>query len=286
MAVSLTPVLSSNPPAFVPFNSSLLSIQYVVSFFAVVLSLACVSLKQWFWRRRLIPGIHVVGGSSRREIMESREKFRVASREMVFYYVPSRAGERLVIPTKFIEQLKSAPMDKVDFVGIVADVMEGTYTGVGGRSRLHPDTLKCGLTPKLSSMMLAVQEEVDFAFRTVLPECEIWTEIDLWPIFADIVARVSSRMMGGIELSRNKDWIEAAIDFSHCALNGSQKIKSLPWLIRPIFAPWIGEIRKDIPHCRRVVEEAVKPTLRQRRNDNDWPNDFLTLLENGLKPDK
>lgn len=130
-----------------------------------------------------------------------------------------------IVPSHFIEELKSAPMDKVDFIGIVRDLMEGDYTGIGHRSRLHPDTLKLGLTPKVSSMMPEVQDEVDVAFRDAFPACEDWTEIELLPVFANIVARASSRMMGGKPLSRDKEWIQASIDFSHCALSGSQKIK-------------------------------------------------------------
>ncbi|KAI8627395.1 cytochrome P450 monooxygenase [Xylariaceae sp. FL1651] len=282
------------PSALIQLNSPVLSLQLAISLSLVLLSLAWALRKKCFPRHTLLPGIHIVGGSSRREILESREKFRVASRGMVvsgyersggeeFYYVPSRAGERLVIPTRFIEELKSAAMDKVDFVGIVRDVMEGDYTGVGDRSRLHPDTLKHGLTPRVASVMHAVQGEVDIAFRRALPPCDDWVEVQLLPVLADIVARVTSRMMGGVELSRNQSWIETAINFTHCALNGSQKVKSLPWLIRPILAPWIREIRKDIPNCRRLTEEAIKPMLARRRRDNEWPNDFLTLLENGAK---
>ncbi|KAI1130841.1 cytochrome P450 monooxygenase [Nemania abortiva] len=275
-------------------DESLLSPKYAVSFITVILGLAWVSWKQWGGKPKLIPGVYVVGGSSKSQIMKSRENFRVASKGMVlegyerssgneFFYVPSRAGERLVMPSHFIEELKSAPMDKVDFIGIVRDLMEGDYTGIGHRSRLHPDTLKLGLTPKVSSMMPEVQDEVEAAFRDAFPPCDDWTEIELLPVFANIVARASSRMMGGKPLSRDEEWIQASIDFSHCALSGSQKIKGLHWLVRPLLAPWVREIRKDIPNCGRIAERVTKPLLEQRRRDNEWPNDFLTLLWDAAK---
>lgn len=38
------------------------------------------------------------------------------------FYVPSRLGERLMIPTKYVEELKSAPVHEVDFVGTFFEV--------------------------------------------------------------------------------------------------------------------------------------------------------------------
>lgn len=39
-----------------------------------------------------------------------------------FFYVPSALGERLMIPVKYLEDLKTAPIDKVDFVATFAEV--------------------------------------------------------------------------------------------------------------------------------------------------------------------
>ncbi len=33
------------------------------------------------------------------------------------FYIPSPLGERLMIPGKYVEELKTAPVDEVDFVG-------------------------------------------------------------------------------------------------------------------------------------------------------------------------
>lgn len=38
------------------------------------------------------------------------------------FYVPSRLGERLMIPAKYVEELKSAPVHEVDFVGTFFEV--------------------------------------------------------------------------------------------------------------------------------------------------------------------
>lgn len=39
-----------------------------------------------------------------------------------FFYVPSPLGERLMIPVKYLEELKTAPIDEVDFVATFIEV--------------------------------------------------------------------------------------------------------------------------------------------------------------------
>lgn len=38
------------------------------------------------------------------------------------FYLPSNLGERLMLPTKYLDDLKNAPVDKVDFVGTFFEV--------------------------------------------------------------------------------------------------------------------------------------------------------------------
>lgn len=38
------------------------------------------------------------------------------------YYVPSKLGERLMLPTKYLEEMKSAPIQEVDFVATFIEV--------------------------------------------------------------------------------------------------------------------------------------------------------------------
>lgn len=38
------------------------------------------------------------------------------------FYLPSNLGERLMLPTKYLDDLKNAPVDKVDFVATFFEV--------------------------------------------------------------------------------------------------------------------------------------------------------------------
>lgn len=65
-------------------------------------------------------------------LKDARERFRTEARAMLRegydkykgrpFYIPSPLGERLMIPGNYVEELKTAPVDEVDFVGTFYEV--------------------------------------------------------------------------------------------------------------------------------------------------------------------
>lgn len=266
--------------------------KYGISFVLLVTSLVRVAWLQLIGKKtpKLIPGLYIVGGGSKAEIKITKDKFRFGSKELIFdgyrqtegkdpYYVPSELGVRMVIPTRFMDELKSAPMNKVDFVGVIREMFEGKHTGVGNRSRMLPGTLSSHITPHLGSIMPEVQDEVKVAIGDEFPPCDDWTELDIMHIMTQIVTRGSSRMIGGTAFSRDKEWLKAAIGFAHWSFDGAKKIKTWPAVLRPVVAPWISEIRKDIPWSFRVSEKLTLSVLAQRARDEEHANDFMQFLK-------
>lgn len=110
-------------------------------------------------RQRHLPGVPIVGGSDPASIAKSRERFVHDGKNMLtegyknnkngFFYIPSRLGERLMMPARYLEDLKSAPIDKVDFVATFQEMFEGKYTTMGSRSTLHPRVVKAQLNQHL-----------------------------------------------------------------------------------------------------------------------------------------
>lgn len=70
-------------------------------------------------------------------LAEARERSRTDARGLIHegyekykgrpFYVPSPLGERLMIPAKYVEELKTAPVDEVDFVGTFFEVHPGRF---------------------------------------------------------------------------------------------------------------------------------------------------------------
>ena len=70
-----------------------------------------------------------------------------------------------------------------------------------------------------------------------------------------IVARVSSRIFGGTELSRYKEWADATINF---VINGSIGAQ------RPLASYWIPELSK-ISHHQVTAKRVIIPILKRSK---------------------
>ncbi|KAI0195875.1 cytochrome P450 [Astrocystis sublimbata] len=211
------------------------------------------------------------------------------------WYVPSPLGERLMLPSRYIEELKTAPVDEVDFVATFFEMFEGRYTTMGSRSTLHPRTAKQDLNHYMAKVLKPVKDEIGEVFDLNIPATDDWHPINAHHAMVQIVARVSSRMFGGTDLSRNQPWVDATINFALDGFMGAQAIKQYPEIIRPLvamFIPALGKIKEHHATAQRVIV----PILRARRaaaaagwpdTDGEAPVDFLQwMVENAEGEEK
>ncbi|KAI0839477.1 cytochrome P450 [Hypoxylon sp. FL0890] len=261
-----------------------------------LLVLITIALITWTYlsapKQRLVPGIPVIGGASTKDRIRNRERFRHDSKSMLtegyfrnnvnggFFYVPSPLGERLMLPVRYLEDLKTAPVDKVDFVGTFIEMFEGKYTTFGSRSTLHPRTVKADLNQHLPDVMMNVQDEIVECFDEIFPKCseDEWTAVPLVDVITRIVARVSSRMFGGPELSRNSSWVAASIAFAIDGYIGAQKLKKYPEFLKPIAARLIPEVR-ILAKYYQEAEKAALPMLAERARTGERPKDLLAWMQ-------
>jgi cytochrome P450 len=98
-----------------------------------------------------------------------------------------------------------------------------------------------------------------------------------------IITRATSRMIGGKAMSRDQEWITAAISYTHWAFDAAQKIKKIPQPFRRLVAPMLPEVRKNIPWCFSTAARAAVPLLEQREQPGGQANDFLQFLKDTSK---
>ena len=96
-------------------------------------------------------------------------------------------------------------------------------------------------------------------------------------VFVQIVARVSSRMFGGKELSRHKAWVDSTINFAVDGFIGAQAIKKYPHVIRPLVASRIPELSKIGQH-QAIAKQVIVPILNDRERLKSKPQDFLQWM--------
>ncbi|KAI4119708.1 MAG: hypothetical protein LQ345_000379 [Seirophora villosa] len=260
---------------------------------AVIFLLVTSSAYQSYSKRqRLAPGIPIVGLDKNGSVKAARKRFIPDARGLLregyemakggLFYVPSPLGERLMLHPKYIEELKSAPIDKVDFVATFQEMFEGKYTTMGSRSTLHPRVVKAQVNQHLGDLMPAIEEEILDSFADVWPECDDWTEVMVADKFTQLVGRVSSRMFGGTKLSQHKEWVNTTITFAVDGFIGAQKIKKYPHFLRPIAAKFIPEIAKIKNHYK-LAHDLLIPMMKERKKTGETPMDLLQWMVENAK---
>lgn len=54
-----------------------------------------------------------------------------------------------MIPTKYLDELKNAANNEVDFTASFSEMFEGQYTTIGQKWHLHPNVVKTSLNGNL-----------------------------------------------------------------------------------------------------------------------------------------
>ena len=100
-----------------------------------------------------------------------------------------------------------------------------------------------------------------------------------------VIARASSRMFGGLALSRNQAWINAIIDFASDGFIGAQKIKQYSEYVKPLVAPFIFELRRIHRHYD-TARQIIVPLLEARKRKEEPASDFLQWMMDDAKGDE
>lgn len=104
--------------------------------------------------------------------------------------------------------------------------------------------------------------------------------------FVHIVARASSRMFGGSQLSHNEEWVRSTVRFAMDGFVAAQKIKKIPKILKPVAQYFIPELRKIKDH-HATARRVIIPILKERENQREKPSDFLQWMSNSaLGPEK
>jgi hypothetical protein len=118
-----------------------------------------------------------------------------------------------------------------------------------------------------------------------MPPCKDWTEVYIYMKLANAVAKVSGRVFVGPDLCRDKDYLDAAVNYTLDLVGATEKIKDMhPWL-RPFLAPRLKQVRR-LREWEQKAIDILKPVVEARKdaekNDPNYqkPEDMLQWLMN------
>ncbi|KAK4032898.1 hypothetical protein C8A01DRAFT_40658 [Parachaetomium inaequale] len=253
--------------------------------------LAVVLLQNVLSRRSLasfpVAGQDLGGDEKRRQAyllraadmyLEGYKKFK----NSVFRVVTSNKFTVIVVPPKFLGELRKLADDVVSFDDAVAQTMHSKYTKLPIGETLIPHTVKSSLTPALVRLNPSIADEVQESIRQELPPCNDWTSININQKLLRIVALVSGRVFIGAELSRSEEYLDAAINYTVELMEARRALETVrPWL-RPFVANRLPEVKK-LDQRIAQADRFLRPIVAARREmqDSEKPDDMLQWVMDG-----
>jgi cytochrome P450 len=154
-----------------------------------------------------------------------------------------------------------------------------------GEARLG-DFVRRKLTRDLDAHANAVVEEIEHSLETLWgTHTEEWKEIPLYDIMLSIIGRLVNRVLVGLPLCRDPEYLNCSIKFANSVIITAGAINLLPSWLKPIFGPLITAY--DTFQYRKLAR-VIQPIVRERsvsfgpgialkrKQDTSQPNDFVT----------
>ena len=101
-------------------------------------------------------------------------------------------------------------------------------------------------------------------------------------ILTNVVARASSRMFGGVTLSRRRQWTKTMIDFTNDSFLAAQRLKDFPAMLRPVAKYFIPEVTRLFKHFV-LANELIVPILNDRETTQQKPPDLLQWMSDNAQ---
>ncbi|KAL8357235.1 hypothetical protein RB598_002190 [Gaeumannomyces tritici] len=218
--------------------------------------------------------------------MEGYRKFR----DTVFKVTTSTNKDVVVVPIKFLDELKKLPDDVLSFDAAIEELMVSDYTKLIPGDQTIPHVVKASLTPALAKLNPILTEEVARAVRSEMPACPDWTDVNIYQKLLRIVAIVSGRIFLGPELCHDEAYLDAAINYTVELFNARNAVVQIkPWL-RPFRAPFLPEVRQ-LRAREETFNAVIQPIVAARREAERAdpcyvkPDDMLQWILDGKAKD-
>ncbi|KAM6495657.1 Cytochrome P450 [Amanita muscaria] len=147
----------------------------------------------------------------------------------------------------------------------------------------HVDVVKHPLTRNIAAKLADVQDEIAAAFADHIPVQDTeWTKLNAFSTIQDIICRASNRMLVGLPLCRDPDYLSPNKHFAFNISKASRIINMFPFFLRSTVARLLPSVRRDIERGTKHLGPLIQQRIQQdAENGKDWshrPNDVISWL--------
>ncbi|KAF2185204.1 putative cytochrome P450 monooxygenase [Zopfia rhizophila CBS 207.26] len=209
----------------------------------------------------------------------------------------------LVLPNKYVEELRHMPEERVSSIQANIDNFEGLYstTSILLEGHLHTETIQSKLTPRLGLLVPTTQIELERGLQIEIPlnGKDGYNRLKAFHLVLRLVSYIAARHFVGIEMCRNEDWLSTAMKYTENAFRTIIFLRIFPDWMKPVVAlvnPFAYRVNAALRNAKRLIIPLINERRRKQRDaangpGYEKPNDLLQWMmdrANGAdgRPDK
>ncbi|EUC49292.1 hypothetical protein COCMIDRAFT_33346 [Bipolaris oryzae ATCC 44560] len=175
--------------------------------------------------------------------------------------VVSPTESLVFLPNSFADEIRN--MKELHFGRHLIQNALGHYQGLApflvvDQHDITQEVVRLNLTRSLNIYM---NTEVEAVLMNMLGNVQDWKTINPTPLIHRLVARISSRVFLGSELSDNAEWIGIDITYTENSMRAIYKLRSLHPIFRPIAQWWMPALRicrQQVAKSREIVNSLAR----------------------------
>ncbi|KAF9235152.1 cytochrome P450 [Melanogaster broomeanus] len=184
-----------------------------------------------------------------------------------------------------LEDICKSHDDELSMLEGTEDILNVRYS-VGPeifRNPYHIPIIHSKLTRNIGTLYPDIRDEVVTAFEEILDlKCNDWKSVPAFDTVRGVVCRTANRVLVGLPLCRNPDWVNLTVLFTVNLVKAGFIIGLFPIILAPLAARWLTNVtrsvRRSMKHLRPIIEERQKYVKKYGNRAADRPNDLLSWL--------
>ncbi|KAM4059008.1 cytochrome p450 [Hirsutella rhossiliensis] len=189
-------------------------------------------------------------------------------------------GDLLVVSRKYLDELHNMPLDRLSSIKGLVKNFGGHYSGIGllAESDIGTRALQSKITPNLAKLSDAMREELEYALQKEVPSCADWTSVSIQPMLLNIAVQISQRVLIGLPLCRNREWLDAASTHSHNVTMTQMAMRTVPPVLRPLLDLVLPTAWRYKAAVRRG-KEIIIPEIQRRRQLEETDTGYVKPVD-------
>ncbi|KKK25809.1 hypothetical protein AOCH_002420 [Aspergillus ochraceoroseus] len=192
-------------------------------------------------------------------------------------------GVKLVLPTRFLDELKSHP--HLSFKASIDNDMQVEYTRFGGPPEYVINAIKSKMTPSLPLFIPIVHEILQRKLSSEFGLYKDWTSVQVHDRVLKLIGTANARVFHCTKVTEIDEWIDCTTGYVISTFDAIKKLKAWPPYLRPIifraFLPERKLIQDQWYGARRYIADSIREKQARQGGPLEDPPSMFDHLTSG-----